>query len=436
MAPRTAARRALAGLGLLIILTSLGVLVIDAAAAPSQYVPASAGGWPHWLAGPLGGLGSQLHSGGFQALILLMCAGYGLLLAAGPVLGLRVLAGAIVLAHVLLALGPPLLSQDVFSYLSFARMGALHGLDPYTRVAAEAPHDQVFPFLGWPFSHSAYGPLFTLSSYIVAPLGPPGGMWALKALAAVASLGAVALTAAAASRLGRPAGQAAAFVGLNPVLLVLAVGGAHNDTLVIGLLALALFLTAGASPRLRAGAWALAAAVGIKVSAALTLPFLVLAPIGRSRRVAVAGAGALGLLALAVIGVAGFGPHALGFLDTVSERQRQIATHSVPAETARLLGLSGTPGWWRALFAAGFLAVLAISLWRTHRGADWRAAAGWSTLALLCATAWFLPWYAIWALPLAAVGGDRRLRAAVLLACAYALLIHLALADPLLSPGG
>src|SRR5262249_40108453 len=67
-------------------------------------------------------------------------------------------------------------------------------------------------------------------------------------------------------------------------------------------------------------------------------------------------------------------------------------------------------------------------------GADWRVAAGWTTIALLLSTAWLLPWYAIWALPLAAVSGDRRLRAATLLLCAYAVLIHLPLADPLLSP--
>ena len=76
----------------------------------------------------------------------------------------------------------------------------------------------------------------------------------------------------------------------------------------------------------------------------------------------------------------------------------------------------------------------ATSLWRTARGADWRTAAGWTTLALLAATAWLLPWYVVWALPLAAVSADRRLRAVTLLFCAYAILIHLPLAEPLLSP--
>ena len=142
----------------------------------------------------------------------------------------------------------------------------------------------------------------------------------------------------------------------------------------------------------------------------------------------------LSLLALAAVGLIGFGAHALGFLSAVGEQQQLVATHSMPAETARLVGLSGTPTWWRHLFVGAFLAVLAVALWRTARGADWRVAAGWTTLALLLSTAWLLPWYAIWVLPLAAVSGDRRLRAATLVFCAYAVLIHLPLADPLLSP--
>ena len=81
------------------------------------------------------------------------------------------------------------------------------------------------------------------------------------------------------------------------------------------------------------------------------------------------------------------------------------------------------------------MVVLLAARW-TARGGDWRVAAGWSTIALLICTAWLLPWYAIWPLPLAAVSGDRRLRGAALAVCAYAVLIHLPLADPLLSPRG
>jgi alpha-1,6-mannosyltransferase len=429
--------RALGALGLLGVVTCVLLVSAGAASAPGQYVPAREGGWSAWLAGPLRGLGIGLSSGSFQVLMLLMCASYALVLMVASRLPLTVLAGAVVLANAILLLGPPLISQDVFGYIAYARLGVLHGLDPYTHFAAEAPTDAVYRFIGWPFQTSPYGPLFTLVSYALVPLGLAGGLWAFKAIAVVSSVGAAALVARAAERLGRSAGWALAFVGLNPVLLVLAVGGAHNDTLVLLALALALALTAGTtSRRSRAAAAVLAAGVGVKVTAGLALPFLVLAPPrARERWLTLLGACG-GLLAVAIVGVLGFGVHAFGFLSAVGEQQQLIATHSIPAETARLVGLSGTPSWWRHLYVGGFVAVLAYALWRTARGGDWRVAAGWSTIALLASTAWLLPWYAIWVLPLAAVSGDRRLCAAALLLCAYAILIHLSLADPLLSPAG
>jgi alpha-1,6-mannosyltransferase len=458
----TRALRALGALGLLGVLTTVFLLTAGVASRPSQYVPARSGGWPDWMAGPLEGLGAGITPDRFQTLTLIMGASYLAVLLAARALPGPALWVTILLAHLVLLLGPPVISQDVFGYLDFARLGALHGLDPYTHVAAQAPTDAVYPFVGWPFQHSPYGPLFTLGSYAIAPLGLVGGLWAFKALAVASSLAAVALIARAAgdrelsetpstrvpvasggkSRGFRtvPKGHsrrwAAAFVGLNPVLLELAVGGAHNDTLLLLALAATLALTAGANPRFRAGAAALVAGVGIKVTAGLALPFLVLGAGGTNtkERLRVVASAGLSLALLGAIGLIGFGSHALGFLSAVSEQQQLVATHSVPAETARLVGLHGTPSWWRHCFIAGFLVVLIYALWRTLRGADWRVSAGWVTLALLLSTAWLLPWYAIWPLPLAAVSGDRRLRAATLLFCAYALLIHLPLGNGWLSP--
>jgi hypothetical protein len=452
------ALRALGALGLLGVLTSVFLVAAGSATRPSLYVPARRGGWPHWLAGPLQGLDVGISSQGFQALTLVMCASYLAVLLAARTLPPWAIVAAIVASYAALLLGPPLLSQDVFGYLGFARLGALHGLDPYTHVTAEAPTDPVLPFVGWPFQHSPYGPLFTLASYATVPLGTAAGLWAFKAIAVLASLGAVALTAVAARGVGRSTRWTMAFVGLNPVLLELALGGAHNDTLILLLLAGALAITAtgacekrldprhgeagapaapspvGRDSRLRAAAVTLVVGVGIKVSTGLVLPFLVLAPPRLRERARVALTIGLSLAALAAIGLIGFGTHALGFIDAVGEQQQLVAVHSIPAETARLVGLTGTPSWWRHLFLALFGAVFAFALWRTARGADWRVAAGWTMLALLLSTAWLLPWYAIWTLPLAAIGGDWRLRGAVLLFCAYAVLIHLPLANPVLSP--
>jgi hypothetical protein len=453
------AQQALGAIGLLGILTTVFLLAAGAATRPSQYVPARRGGWPHWMAGPLQGLHVGIGSHSFQVLTLVMCGGYLAVLLVTRALPTRAIVATIVASNAILLIGPPLISQDVFGYLGFARMGALHGLDPYTHVPAEAPTDPVLPFLGWPFQHSAYGPLFTLASYATAPLGLAGGLWAFKAIAVASSLGAVALTARAARGVGCSPRWAIAFVGLNPVLLELALGGAHNDTLILLLFAAVLALTATgearASPlrwrprdpppfsipsrttsgfRLHAAAVTLVVGVGIKVSAAVVLPFLALAPSRTRQRAAVAVTIVVSLAALAAVGLVGFGVHALGFLDAVGEQQHLVAVHSIPAETARLVGLTGTPSWWRHLFVGAFAVVFAVALWRTAKGGNWRVAAGWTMLALLLSTAWLLPWYAIWVLPLAAIGGDWRLRAAVLVFCAYAMLIHLPLASPLLTP--
>jgi hypothetical protein len=49
-------------------------------------------------------------------------------------------------------------------------------------------------------------------------------------------------------------------------------------------------------------------------------------------------------------------------------------------------------------------------LHRCWRGRiDWIAGAGWSALAMLVTATALLPWYLSWLMPLAALGGDRRL---------------------------
>jgi hypothetical protein len=57
----------------------------------------------------------------------------------------------------------------------------------------------------------------------------------------------------------------------------------------------------------------------------------------------------------------------------------------------------------------------------------WIAPAGWATLGVLLTTAWLVPWYAIWLLPLAALGADRRLVVASIALCAYMMVIAMPL---------
>ncbi len=91
------------------------------------------------MAGPFQGLGLSIGSSSFQTLTLVMAGGYVVVLLCTRALPMWALALTILAAHLVLLLGPPLISQDVFGYIGFAHLGALHGLDPYTWLPRAGP---------------------------------------------------------------------------------------------------------------------------------------------------------------------------------------------------------------------------------------------------------------------------------------------------------
>jgi hypothetical protein len=106
---------------------------------------------------------------------------------------------------------------------------------------------------------------------------------------------------------------------------------------------------------------------------------------------------------------------------------------SFPYKTAQLLG-AVLPGdrldyrdAVRVLYAVAFAGVAVWTLARTWRGADPIRMAGWATLAILVASAWLVPWYVLWLLPLAALATDTRLRWATFALCAWMLPIAIPL---------
>jgi alpha-1,6-mannosyltransferase len=406
---------ALAGMGVAALL-----ICLEAGARATTVVPASVRDYPDWLRGALPQLGDGLTEGRFAALFLVMCGCYLALLALHRHVSSHLAIGATVLLHVLFTLGPPLLSTDVFGYIDWARLGTVHDLDPYTHGFSDAPDDPALDYLRWDADlPTPYGPVFTLATYLLGPLGLATSMWILKAASGLAALACVALVWACARRMGRDPLAPAVFVGLNPIWLVFEVGGAHNDVFFMALaLGGAYLLLAG---RDAAGAGAILSGAGLKVSAGLLLPFALLGAADRRRAILGAAAATAGIAAVAV---AGFGSNALGFVRTLESQQDQVALWAVPNSLSRWLGLGGmTPGV-RAVAIAAFAAVLVVMLVRTARGADWITASGWTTLALLATTAWLLPWYLVWLLPLAALGEDRRLRLATLALCAFVVAVR------------
>jgi hypothetical protein len=333
------------------------------------------------------------------------------------------------------AAAPVLLSHDVYSYVDYARLGVVHGLDPYLHTPAAAPLDPVYSRVEWTDATSAYGPLFTLATYPLAWLPVDAAVAALKGAAALSVLGiAVLLYRVAPSRGVSPLG-AAAFVALNPLVLIHVVGGAHNDGL--AMLAATLAVAAMLSAREASAGAAFVAAFAIKAPAALAAPFalvsaarLSLFPHGRVEKAAIAAAGrrtvgrflagaGAAIVAIGLASYAAFGWSWLEALGLAGENQGRSSHMSVPITFARLTGLDPTAV--RATALALFAASFAYLLLRTWRGLDWVRASAWASFALLLATAWLLPWYLIWALPLVALSRDRPLQLLTLALTAFQL---------------
>lgn len=391
------------------------------AAPGSRVVLATAGGSPDWLLGPLrpfglsGASGSSagplLYAGMWVALLL-----YAVVLVRAADISRKAAIWTVAGLHVLFFLAPPLLSQDVFSYIAYARLGVEHGLSPYTHSPIDIPSDPVFGFAGSKDAVSVYGPAFTLLTYPLSPLGVAGAFWVLKAIAAAASLGVVALVWRTAERLGRDPVAPALFVGLSPLVLVHVVSAAHNEALVVLLTMAGVYAFVRGQPR-PAGAFSTFAA-GFKASAGLVVPYLVLGARPRVRAVlaGVVGAG----LVLAALGLAGFGTGVLDSLGLLSSNQGRSSRLSLPYIVSELVGHRGVV---RGVFGLAFAGVAAWTLWRTWRGADPIRMAAWATLAILIASAWLVPWYLLWLLPLAALAADRRLAIATVALSGWVLAI-------------
>ena len=225
-------------------------VVLIAANRPSLLAPTSHTGYfPHWMAGPLGGLLPGFTGNGttlkylFSAAIVVMYAAYVLAYRYAPRLPARWVIAAIVLAHLIFLLAPPLALTDIFNYINYGRMEVVHHLNPYTTIPILEPHDDPsFALSNWHQLLSPYGPMFTLLTFAVVPLGVAASFWALKGVLVLASLATILLVWKCARLLGRDPVPAIALVGLNPIVLVWGLGGDHNDFLMVFLIVLGFYL--------------------------------------------------------------------------------------------------------------------------------------------------------------------------------------------------
>ena len=196
------------------------------AAAPavvgSKVVLATAGGSPDWLLGVCCASSARSRSpatnAGWTYYLPLMLSAllWALVVWLAPSCSMRWLLWSVIGLHVVFLLAPPLLSQDVFSYIAYARLGVEHDLNPYAFRPFDIPGDPVFGFAGSKDAVDVYGPFFTLLTYPLAWVSVPVAFWSLKLIAAASSLGLVLLVQSIAERVDADPRAAIAIVGLSP----------------------------------------------------------------------------------------------------------------------------------------------------------------------------------------------------------------------------
>ncbi|MFF5085522.1 polyprenol phosphomannose-dependent alpha 1,6 mannosyltransferase MptB [Actinoplanes sp. NPDC000266] len=330
-----------------------------------------------------------------------------------------------------LLFAPPLFSRDVYSYLAQGLMTG-EGLDVYRQgpaslggfIAAQVPEI-------WQHTPSPYGPVFMGIARLFGGEYLLGGVVAMR-LVAVAGL---ALLAYVLPILARSTGirpPAALWLAvLNPLVLIHFVGGAHNDALMVGLLAAGLAAAVQRHPVL--GAVLVMAAALVKVPAILGLAAVAVIwaaqlpgrwPLIRAGS-AVAAIAAASTAALTAVAGTGYGW--LGTLDTPISPHNLSLVNVLGRWTAGLLSDDGVGevfvlNLWRW---AGVLATLVVVglVWSQIRELGVLYGLGIVLVAVVVFGPALRPWYLIWGLvPLAAAAGHRWVRHTLAAACAVLVL--------------
>jgi hypothetical protein len=214
------------------------------------------------------------------------------------------------LLGLLFMLIPVVTSPDLYSYIAYARIGVVYGLNPLTHTPRDIHTDVIYNYVMWVDQPSAYGPswalltclfqgilsLCRLGNYILAMV------LTLRAWGLVMHLSSVALIWSLSGSLQRLHGivsqekrlRATLAFAWNPLLLLEACTNAHNDTTLLFLLLLAIWFlvraqfsqeaqpasrwTAWLKPTLRARLLYLAPAALLAVGTCLKVNLVLLVP--------------------------------------------------------------------------------------------------------------------------------------------------------------
>ena len=166
-----------------------------------------------------------------------------------------VIASTLVLGLLFLTI-PVVTSPDLFSYIAYARIGVIHGLNPLTTIPRTIRGDTIYNYVLWVDQPSAYGPTWTLLTcafqWVLALFGAGNYVMpmvlTLRFWGLLMHLGSVWLIWSLSGSLQTLHGitsqekrlRATLAFAWNPLLLLEACTNAHNDTTLLFLILLAI----------------------------------------------------------------------------------------------------------------------------------------------------------------------------------------------------
>jgi hypothetical protein len=305
---------------------------------------------------------------------------------------------------------PPLFSRDVYSYVAQGEM-ITRGFNPYAHGPSVLGSGRILRLVDplWRHARAPYGPAWERLSGGIIHLAGHDVLSALVGFRAVALVGvgliAVGVPALARS-MGRDEAVAFALGVLNPLVLLVLLGGAHNDALMLGLLVLG--CAAARRNHVMIGLALCVLAGEVKIPALIGVVFIGWwwgeAESSRRRRLrmAIALSSAAGLTAL-VSALSGLGWRWLGGLSdpgvVVSWLDPASAMGLSLSHLVRLLGGGEHSGAFVVgARAAGLVlaALIAVALIANSRRIGDLQALGWSLLAFVVFGPVIWPWYETW----------------------------------------
>ena len=314
-----------------------------------------------------------------------------------------------------LLLTPPLFSRDVYSYVAQGKLMA-GGFNPYLTGPSVMPgwvNDGVDPL--WADATSPYGQVFLLFGRIFSDIAGPSA-FSMALMFRVLAVAGVAILAWAVPVLAKAYGvnpARALWLGvLNPLVFMHFISGAHNDALMIGLIAAGFALVVRKHPYL--GVLLITLGAAVKPIGLVALPFAGLLWAGQGapmtlvvRRWVQSTAVALTVM----VGLAFASGTGFGWLNAVATPASVKTWLSPPTAAGMAIGAVVDVGGFnatdtliaafRVLATIAALAFIAYLCLRPGTRNPVRAA-GLAFLALVVLGPAVQPWYLLWCLPLLA----------------------------------